>query len=145
MTHWPPRLPTIPLQKGAPLAQQARQLLAEVGGLAGTRYIQMHLTAQTDRPLTIRQTRDALRSVHIRKLGASYFALKDTLFEPVLDFAERQVRDGPLQMTALIAVILEHYPRGDALAVRCWLQQEPGRLQRAGELIRLTPQRWRQP
>ena len=143
-TEWPPSLPATPLDAGAPLASLARQLLAEVGGIASARHIRDAIAAHGRGVLTIRQTRDLLRSPRVCKLGAGYFATQDTVFEPVLCWTEAHLhQSGAMSVAQLIAAVLDHYPRGDAQAIRCWLQQEPGRLQLGAERVRLTPQRWR--
>ncbi|MFT5681292.1 MAG: hypothetical protein ACI8RZ_002198 [Myxococcota bacterium] len=143
-SDWPPPLPTKPLRAEQPPTRLARQLLAESGGIAGTRYIRDRLVALQGTPLSLRQTRDLLRSPQIEHLGAGYFATRDTVFEPVLSWTERALSaSGPQPIDALIITILDHYPRGDAEAVRRWLSQEPGRLQRDGDCVRFTPQHWR--
>ena len=143
---WPPQLPTAPLDASTPRARLARQLLAECGGIASARYLRDAISAHRSDSLTIRQTRDLLRSPQVCKLGAGYFAIQDTLFDPVLRWTEGRLdqRDSePIE--EVIAAILEHYPRGDAAAIRSWLHQEPGRLQLSSGRVRLTPQRWRSP
>ena len=142
--EWPPHLPTTLLRADVPLARLARQLLADAGGIASARYVRDEMTHLGREPLTIRQTRDLLKSPKIRKLGAGYFTTQNTVFEPVLDWAERELFNAPPAMVcALIEAILAHYPRGDPEAIRRWIQQEPGRLQLDGDRVRFTPQRWR--
>ena len=143
---WPPSLPTEPLDASVPRARLARQLLAECGGIASARYLRDAIATHRSAALTIRQTRDMLRSPQVCKLGAGYFATQDTLFDPVLCWTEerlRQVDSEPIEQ--VVSAIMAHYPRGDAAAIRCWLQQEPGRIQLGNGRARLTPQRWRTP
>ena len=145
-TEWPPRLRTEPLNGCMPRARLARQILAECGGIASTRYLRDAIAVHRSEPLTIRQTRDLLRSPQVCKLGAGYYATQDTLYDPVLPWTEGRLltlESEPIEH--VITAILAHYPRGDAAAIRCWLQQEPGRLQLGSGRVRLTPQRWRTP
>ena len=143
-SDWPPRIQTHPIHADQPPARLALQILAESGGIAGTRYIRDQLVALRREPLSLRQARDLLRSSQICHLGAGYVSTRETVFEPVLDWAERVVaRSGPMPIEALIATILNHYPRGNASTIRRWLVQEPGRLQRDSDRIRFTPQHWK--
>lgn len=143
-SDWPPRLQTHPIHADQPPSRLALQLLAESGGIAGTRYIRDELVALRRKPLSLRQARDLLRSTQVCHLGAGYVSTRETVFEPVLGWTERVVaRSGPMPIEALVAIILEHYPRGNAHTVRRWLVQEPGRLQRDGGCIRFTPQHWK--
>lgn len=126
---------------GETVAARARRSLAEAGGIASTHHIAAQLA------LSPRRIRDALRqSARVRALGGGYFALKSAPFAPLDVFTEHWLRrNGPQPLDTLIEIILSHYPRGHRLAVRRWLQQEPGRFQRrpGTDLFELTPQRWK--
>ncbi|MFT4975581.1 MAG: hypothetical protein ACI8S6_001468 [Myxococcota bacterium] len=127
---------------GETVATRVRRLLAESGGIASCHYIAEQIGM---RP---RAVRDRLKRAgdRIVSLGAGYFALKSAPFAPLVDFAEYWVqRHGPQPIVILTDTILDHYPRGHRDAVRRWLQQEPGRLQRrpGTDLIERTPQRWK--
>lgn len=144
--EWPPQILTEPLDPGAPRARLARQLLAECGGIASARYLRDSLVEHRREALTVRQTRDLLRSPQICKLGAGYYATQDTLFDPVLAWTQNRLRAlGAETIEDVVSAIQAHYPRGDTAAIRCWLQQEPGRLQLSRGQVHFTPQRWRSP
>ena len=141
--HWPPELPTDRMPVAIPQARRARQTLARVGGIASARFLCDALT-DTGLPLTVRQMRDLLRGPKVRKLGAGYFALTHTLYIPVLDWTEQRLTTtAPAPIGSVTEAILDHYPRGDRLAVTRWLQQEPGRLQIRQGFVELPLQRWR--
>ncbi len=145
-SEWPPQLPTLPISRTEPTARLVRLLLAEAGGLASARHLRDAVVQTTGASMSIRRIRDLLRSPEVRQLGAGYFATRETIFEPVLDFSERLLEEESRMTTAALTdAILRRYPRGDAVAIRRWIQQDPGRLQHDDGRVRLTPRRWRTP
>ena len=140
------KTPPPPAEPPLSAAEVARRALGRVGGVASVQ----HLAAALGR--RPRQVRDDLKgsAPAVRYLGAGYFALEHALTVPVLDFAQRWLQQRPRHTApaaALVDAVLDAYPRGDGVAVRRWVQQEPGPLQynRSTDTVRLLPQRWRQP
>lgn len=109
----------------------ARQVLAEVGGVAGAAYIARRLAERFAEPCTARRVRDLFRhsGPTVRKLGAGYYALGDAPHPPVEEWvAARIVQLGPQEISQVVEDVLKAYPKGHARAVRAWIAQEPGRL-----------------
>lgn len=116
-----------------------RDALERAGGIAGARWIADWLAKRLRQPVRVRQVRDRLKHYgdSILRLGAGYYAVTGTHYLPVDVWATRWLarRAGPAAVDDLVEAILDAYPRGDDMAVRCWVYQEVGALRvRDGEV-----------